>query len=97
MAERSGVLEPTLTAYDKKVLKALPDPDSDGACKGDGLDIWDVGRELNETDLKELLRILNGLEHFGLAFSFGGRTGSRADRWERTAKSNAALGEGLSP
>jgi hypothetical protein len=52
---------------------------------------------MNETDLKELLRILNGLEHFGLAFGFGGRASrSRADRWERTAKGNAALGEGRS-
>lgn len=71
----TAVLEPTLTRYDKRVLKALDFFDF-----GTGLrdlrehplewrDLWDIGRRLKERDLDALLATLRGLEHLHYVWS----------------------------
>ena len=77
--ESSGVLEPSLSALDKRVLRAIPDDESPA------IDVWDLGRALDEMDLPTLLQILRGMEHFGLVYRHW--TGSRKpDLFTRTHK-----------
>lgn len=80
------ILEPTLTASDRKVLAAVPANLAMPATAN----VWQIGEQLGILDLEhELLPVLNGLHHLGYVgrVSPGGRVG-----WWRTARGDEAVG-----
>jgi hypothetical protein len=83
-------LEPKLTRYDQRVLSKLDQWTADRDTREDSLrwmDLWEVGRTLTEHDLRELQRVLDGLERFGYVTASGWGPQRRwiAAPWKREA------------
>lgn len=95
MTDQTPALEPTLTADDKAILRALPDVHD---LEAQAVDIWEIGRRLNRTDLREVRQVLDGLDRFGYVarFSFRVSTG-RADGWLRTQRAQDLLNPPAAP
>lgn len=89
-----AVLEPTLTAGDLKVLRALPpwsrpwDPDYS---QDHPVSVWRVGEKLRVMDLEDLHRTLAGLDHLGYAYRCGFAGARRPVRWMRTERGDEAV------
>lgn len=80
-----GALVPALTAWDKKVLSAVPasPPLGDEAWSpaGRGLDPWMIARAMRETDVAAVRATLRGLHDRRLVTSVGYDTQRKFQRW----------------
>lgn len=85
----SGVLEPRLTAFDKRVLAVLPPEFDEDNRPCEPMDLWLVGRELEERDLDGLEQVLMGMARFALASHIW--PNGKPRRWWRTRKGSEAI------
>lgn len=99
------VLEPKLTAEDRKILAALPaerpieewcgpwEPPY-GPPRQRAITVWELGESLLVWDVPSLLRTLKGLEHLGYVRQrgFDMEQRGRPRRWYRTLSSVAPEG-----
>jgi hypothetical protein len=90
-------LEPKLTAFDRKVLAAIPESGGDEnkwRCRqpGEYVTVWELGEALESLDLTELLTELNGLMHLGYVLNTFSRSRGRRVYW-RTRKGDEATRE----
>lgn len=82
-----GALVPALTAWDKRVLSALPASPEIGdrgwSPAARGLDPWMVARALRADDVGDVRRTLSGLCDRRLVMTVGYDTQRRYQRWVR--------------
>jgi hypothetical protein len=82
-----GALVPTLTAWDKRVLNAVPagyEPGDRGwSPAARGLDPWMIARTLRVDDVGDVRRTLRGLSDRRLVATVGYDTPRRYQRWVR--------------
>jgi hypothetical protein len=86
-------LEPKLTAYDLKVLGAIPEcgkPEWRKREARECVTVWDLGEALETLDLDGLLTELAGLAHLGYARDTFSRSIGRRVYW-RTPKGDEAV------
>lgn len=84
-------LEPTLTAFDKRVLSHLPKFSGYRSFPEKGITVWQLAEALNIYEVSELLAILWGFQHLGYIEGTVPRLGKRT-RWWRTPKGDEAVG-----
>lgn len=92
---KAETLTPKLTPWDQRVLSKL-----DVWEIGDGprpvfRDAWEIARELDTVDVADVIRTLDGLVHFGYAYTRGIR-GRRKRQWVRLGETwHSSKGKGL--
>jgi hypothetical protein len=79
-----SALEPSLTAYDRRVLLAVPEGgDVERRLREDGPSrtVWQVAEALNTVEVAGLAQVLRGLERFGYVTSSKRHRGGRTVWW----------------
>lgn len=91
----SQPLAPSLRAYDRKVLAAVP-PSEWALITGGGRSLWQIGEMLDTIELAGLGQVLYGLERSGyiVRYEVGTAPGNvlKRRRWRRTPRGDEAVG-----
>lgn len=92
-----GALAPALTAWDLKILRAVPANVPMRTMLNEsgvhGVTVWRVAEQAREMDLAAVLTTLHGLDRRRLVFRLGYETQRRAFRWIRTEEGDAKVNE----
>lgn len=91
-----GALAPALTAWDLKILRAVPANVPMRTMLNEpgvhGVTVWRVAEEAREMDLPAVLSTLHGLSRRFLVAKLGCETQRRAFRWVRTEDGDEKAG-----
>lgn len=86
-----SALEPKLTPHDLKVLRLVPEHGPQYVWpRKDHITVWQIAEAIDTDDVKEVRRVLGGLEHLGYVWKGESRSKRRQVYW-RTRKGDEAV------